>query len=133
MNTQLKLPLFEPATWEVVPAVNVLSLLDILEARPHGRYFLNQSQWYRLFKQEGSRTFYRCACPGPVVSRLNDLAPALSFQIRKLTPLECERAMNMPDGWTEGLDDHARWDILGNGVNRAAAEWIGRRIIEAEP
>jgi DNA (cytosine-5)-methyltransferase 1 len=62
---------------------------------------------------------------------LSGLAPALSFQIRKLTPLECERAMGMPDGWTAGLEDRARWEISGNAVSRDLLEWIGHRIVAA--
>lgn len=62
---------------------------------------------------------------------MNGLAPALSFRIRQLAPLECERAMGLPDGYTEELTDHQRWDTVGNGVSRDVAEWIGRRIIAA--
>ncbi len=53
--------------------------------------------------------------------------------IRRLTPLECERAMGFPDNWTECGDDKERWKQLGNAVVPAIAEWIGRRIVTADP
>lgn len=37
-------------------------------------------------------------------------------RIRRLTPLECERLMGYPDGWTEGLSDTQRYKCLGNGL-----------------
>ena len=37
--------------------------------------------------------------------------------MRKLTPLECERLMGFPDGWTDaGLSDTKRGEALGNAV-----------------
>ena len=52
--------------------------------------------------------------------------------VRRLTPVECERLMGWPDGWTEpaGADSH-RYAACGNGVVAPVAEWIGRRLIEA--
>lgn len=34
---------------------------------------------------------------------------------RKLTPLEYERLQNLPDGYTEGICDTARYSAIGNG------------------
>lgn len=34
---------------------------------------------------------------------------------RKLTPLEYERLQTLPDGYTEGVSDTARWSAIGNG------------------
>ena len=52
--------------------------------------------------------------------------------MRRLTPVECERLMGWPDGWTEpaGADSH-RYAACGNGVVAPVAEWIGRRLMEA--
>lgn len=38
------------------------------------------------------------------------------FRIRRLTPLEAERLMGLPDGWTEGVSDTQRYKLCGNGV-----------------
>jgi len=60
---------------------------------------------------------------------------------RRLTPVECERLMGWPDGWTaQGLDaqgrpyalsDTARYKACGNGVASPVAAWIGFRLREA--
>ena len=34
---------------------------------------------------------------------------------RKLTPLECERLQNLPDGYTEGISNTQRYNAIGNG------------------
>ena len=34
---------------------------------------------------------------------------------RKMTPVEYERAHTMPDGYTEGVSDGARYTAIGNG------------------
>lgn len=52
--------------------------------------------------------------------------------IRFITPTECERLQGFPDGWTDGQADSARYKQLGNAVAVPVAEWIGKRIVEAE-
>lgn len=57
---------------------------------------------------------------------------------RRLTPIECERLMAWPDGWTSlGIDeqgreyalkDTPRYKLCGNGIGAAVAAWIGMRI-----
>lgn len=55
--------------------------------------------------------------------------------VRRLTPLECERLMGWPDGWTEctadgrEIPDSHRYRLCGNGVVAPVAEWIGHRIV----
>ena len=41
-------------------------------------------------------------------------------QVRRLTPLECERLQGFPDGWTDipGASDNARYRALGNSAWR---------------
>lgn len=34
---------------------------------------------------------------------------------RKLTPLECERLQNLPDGYTDGVSNSQRYKMIGNG------------------
>ena len=36
--------------------------------------------------------------------------------IRRLTPVECERLQGFPDGWTAGVSDSQRYKCLGNAV-----------------
>lgn len=57
---------------------------------------------------------------------------------RRLTPRECERLQGFPDDWTrhdsEGREiaDSPRYRMLGNAVTVSVAEWIARRIMNAE-
>lgn len=37
-------------------------------------------------------------------------------ELRRLTPMECERLQGFPDGWTEGISDTQRYKCLGNAV-----------------
>jgi DNA-cytosine methyltransferase len=37
------------------------------------------------------------------------------YVIRKLTPLECERLQTLPDNFSDGLSNHQRYKVLGNG------------------
>ena len=57
--------------------------------------------------------------------------------VRRLTPMECERLMGWPDGWTDipwNKKDHApdsrRYAACGNGVVAPVSYWIGARLAE---
>lgn len=56
--------------------------------------------------------------------------------VRRLTPVECERLMSWPDGWTaldgDATPDSRRYAACGNGVVSNISEWIGRRILAVE-
>ena len=43
------------------------------------------------------------------------VAPNGKTEIRKLTPIECERLQTVPDNHTEGVSDTQRYIMLGNG------------------
>jgi DNA (cytosine-5)-methyltransferase 1 len=81
--------------------------------------------------------------------RLMDIAGALAaepgakqqtyaqvgMQVRRLTPIECERLQGFPDGYTyikENTPDGPRYKALGNSMAVPVMEWIGRRIQELE-
>lgn len=56
---------------------------------------------------------------------------ALSHSIvRRLTPTECERLQGLPDGYTAGGSDTARYKVLGNGMAQPCANYVIRRIVE---
>jgi DNA (cytosine-5)-methyltransferase 1 len=52
--------------------------------------------------------------------------------VRRLTPVECERLMGWPDGWTapDGVraPDSKRYAACGDGIVSWLAYWIGQRI-----
>ena len=54
-------------------------------------------------------------------------------QVRRLTPLECERLQGFPDAWTEGQSDSPRYRQMGNAVAVPVFEWVARRVIAEEP
>lgn len=59
------------------------------------------------------------------------------MQVRRLTPVECERLQGFPDGYTmipwrkkpaDQCPDGPRYKALGNSWAVPVARWIGRRI-----
>lgn len=59
------------------------------------------------------------------------------WAVRRLTPVECERLMDFPDGFTaipwrgkpaELCPDGPRYKALGNSWAVNVAEWVGERI-----
>ena len=52
--------------------------------------------------------------------------------VRRLTPLECERLQGFPDNWSRGHSDNARYRMVGDAVMVPVAEFLGRRISEAD-
>jgi len=51
------------------------------------------------------------------------------MQIRRLTPIECERLQGFPDGWTKGISDTQRYKCLGNAVTVNVIKEITKRLI----
>lgn len=57
-------------------------------------------------------------------------------EVRRLTPLECERLQGFPDNWTRlhleniGIEksDGLRYHALGNAVSVSVVKWIAKRI-----
>lgn len=61
------------------------------------------------------------------------------YEVRKLTPRECERLMGMPDDWTkipyrgksaDECPDGPRYKAIGNSMAVPVMRWIGERIQE---
>ena len=85
-----------------------------LRVRQHGR----------RFKEPGEPAFTLTASDKHGVM-VND-------DIRRLTPIECERLMGFPDGWTACLPDTKRYNALGDAVMVPIIEHLGRLLsIEA--
>ena len=66
---------------------------------------------------------------------------AAAWQVRRLTPTECERLQAFPDGFTripyrnkpaEACPDGPRYKALGNSWAVNCAEWIGERMAIVE-
>lgn len=50
--------------------------------------------------------------------------------VRRLTPLECERLQGLPDNWTEGGRDTARYRAIGNGMAQPCADYVMSKVVE---
>jgi DNA (cytosine-5)-methyltransferase 1 len=60
------------------------------------------------------------------------------MQVRRLTPIECERLMGWPDNHTATgtngpVSDTNRYKMCGNGVASPVAEWIGLTLMATRP
>lgn len=49
---------------------------------------------------------------------------AMQSNVRRLTPVECERLQGFPDNWTEGQSDTHRYKQMGNAVAVPVVEWV---------
>lgn len=49
-------------------------------------------------------------------------------RLRRLIPLECERALGFPDNWTSGFKDTVRYKMLGNSIAIPCVKWIFKNI-----
>jgi len=67
----------------------------------------------------------------------NDQVLSTAMQVRRLTPVECERLQGFPDGYTripwkkkpaEDCPDGPRYKALGNSMAVPCMRWIGERI-----
>ena len=61
-----------------------------------------------------------------------------NMQVRRLTPVECERLQGFPDGYTDikpkgkPTPDGPRYKALGNSMAVPVMRWIGDRIKQVE-
>jgi len=54
----------------------------------------------------------------------------MESNVRRLTPVECERLQGFPDDWTAGQSDSARYKQMGNAVAVPVVEWIIQNICD---
>jgi site-specific DNA-cytosine methylase len=59
----------------------------------------------------------------------NGMSVHYNQQVRRLTPLECERLQGFPDDWTAGQADSHRYKQMGNAVAVPVVQWIIDGII----
>ena len=55
---------------------------------------------------------------------------AKETNVRRLTPIECERLQGFPDDWTAGQSDSTRYKQMGNAVAVPVVEWIVQGIVD---
>jgi site-specific DNA-cytosine methylase len=54
----------------------------------------------------------------------------MESNVRRLTPVECERLQGFPDDWTAGQSDSHRYKQMGNAVAVPVVEWIIQNICD---
>jgi DNA (cytosine-5)-methyltransferase 1 len=54
----------------------------------------------------------------------------MESNVRRLTPVECERLQGFPDDWTAGQSDSHRYKQMGNAVAVPVVEWIIQNIVD---
>ena len=54
----------------------------------------------------------------------------MESNVRRLTPIECERLQGFPDDWTAGQSDSTRYTQMGNAVAVPVVEWIVQNIVD---
>ena len=54
----------------------------------------------------------------------------MESNVRRLTPIECERLQGFPDDWTAGQSDSQRYKQMGNAVAVPVVEWIIQNICD---
>ena len=85
---------------------------------------------------------------GNAVEPMHDVSPCLTktdrhgvaaMQVRRLTPVECERLQGFPDGYTNipwrnktESPDGSRYKAMGNSMAVPVMRWIGERIAAVE-
>jgi DNA (cytosine-5)-methyltransferase 1 len=73
--------------------------------------------------------------PSYTLDSISQHGVATDMQVRRLTPLECERLMGWPDNHTlpradgKQNSDTTRYKMCGNGVATPVAKWIGEKIV----
>jgi site-specific DNA-cytosine methylase len=61
----------------------------------------------------------------------NNMPMVAKTQVRRLTPLECERLQGFPDNWTEGQTDTNRYKQMGNAVAVPVVEWLIEGVVNS--
>jgi DNA (cytosine-5)-methyltransferase 1 len=64
------------------------------------------------------------------IATVNDQTLFHKSDVRRLTPVECERLQGFPDDWTAGQSDSARYKQMGNAVAVPVVEWIIQGIVD---
>ena len=99
--------------------------MDVVAMRESGQGYWMQDEVAGTLRAEGED---RPSRPSHVISQT-------AMQVRRLTPVECERLQGFPDGYTNipwrgkpESPDGPRYKALGNSMAVPVMGWIGQRI-----
>ena len=105
----------------------VLAVTEIAQAYDGYNMVLSDTTHHTLRTGRDSSDCIVLAEPGDKVK----------YQVRRLTPLECERLMGWPDDHTRydkdgnELSDSARYKMCGNGIAAPVAQWLCENLVKA--
>lgn len=122
-----------------MPTPSTLVLKDILEQNVDEKYFYTCGYDFHGYDKTVCATLYinghdilkrvnsplakcqtlTCVSGGNQQKKVMD-----NGRPRKLTPLEYERLQTLPDGYTEGVNNTARYSAVGNGWTVDVIAWI---------
>jgi site-specific DNA-cytosine methylase len=60
----------------------------------------------------------------------NNMPMVATSNVRRLTPVECERLQGFPDNWTDDQSDTNRYKQVGNAVAVPVVEWLIQNICD---
>jgi DNA (cytosine-5)-methyltransferase 1 len=84
----------------------------------------------------GPVTTHMSSPRGTETTDSNHVVMTPTMAVRRLTPLECERLMGWPDGWTATKNDGTpqsdthRYKQCGNGIASPVAQWIAQQLLK---
>lgn len=82
----------------------------------------------RAEKRQNGRRFKKDGEPSFTLTGQDKHGVYDGCKIRRLTPLECERLMGLPDGWLDGVSDTQKYKLAGNGVVIPVVEAILNKL-----
>jgi site-specific DNA-cytosine methylase len=94
--------------------------------------------WYTKRRRAQTNEDFETWVEGGVCPTLNAFDNTGDMQVRRLTPVECERLMGWPDNHTlhradgKTNSDTTRYKMCGNGVASPVAQWIAEQINRIE-
>lgn len=136
--------------FEVPKQRKQIFMKDILEKEVSEKYYLSEKMVEYIFNDKTGG--WRCGnmdidleIARPLTATMHkmhrastdnyvstEFAPKGKTNIRRLTPLECERLQTIPDHYTEGISDTARYKAIGNGWTVDVIAWIFRGLEDSK-
>lgn len=113
-STKNNMPVYEDKTSTLKPSTR----LAVVYAIDYRNSRLSQISMTLQAKNQGG---YSLNYQNPII---------IKNYVRRFTPLECERLQGLPDNWTEGGRDTARYRAIGNGMAQPCADYVMSKVVE---
>lgn len=106
------------------------------ECSPHIKSILEDKDysgvwtWPRGYNKGGTRLVDKVPCLTTSSWQHNFKIERKDGSHRQFTPVECERAQGLPDGYTKTISDNQRYQVLGNGWTVPVIEFLLEKKFE---